>query len=205
MTERLRARGFHPAVVLVVIILLLLAYLALAPLERTLGTSLRLILLHGAWVWTGLLAFALAALVGLAALLGRKPGLHAWSLALGRTGLCFWLTYLPMSLAVMQISWGGFFFDEPRWRIPFAFAVVGVLLQSGLALINIPAAASVANLAFGVALWSILLPAQNVLHPDSPVLGSDSLRIQLYFGGVLVLTVLAGWQVARLWRRAGKP
>jgi hypothetical protein len=48
----------------------------------------------------------------------------------------FWLTYLPLSLLVQQMNWGGIFWDEPRWRISLMFGMVGLLLQVGLALVE---------------------------------------------------------------------
>jgi len=166
------------------------------PAEAQIGFNLRLVIVHGAWVWTGLLTFAAAALTGLAALLLRRQPLARASLALGRTGLFFWLTYLPMSLLLMQLNWGGLYFDEPRWRIPFTFAMVAVLLQAGLSLINRPMLTALGNLLFGAALWAMLLPSDTVLHPESPVAQSGSLRIQTAYGVLLALSLLAAVQIA---------
>ena len=173
------------------------------PTERTLGANLRLVVLHGAWVWAGKAAFALAGLAGLAGLLWakRRATLTGWSLALGRTGLAFWLTYLPMSLLVMQLNWGGLFFDEPRWRVPFTFGVVAVLLQAGLAILRIDWLTCTANLAFGIALWTALGGAVNVLHPDSPIFGGDSARIQVFFIILLALALGIGAVFTLLVRR----
>lgn len=195
--------------VLWIVLIVLLAATALVtlfgPSERTLGANLRLVVLHGAWVWVGKAAFALAGLAGLAGLLWvkRRAALTGWSLALGRTGLAFWLTYLPMSLLVMQLNWGGLFFDEPRWRVPFTFGVVAVLLQAGLAVMRIDWLTCAANLAFGAALWAALGGATNVLHPDSPIFGGDSARIQWFFIILLLLLLCAGAVFTLLVR--GKP
>ena len=159
-----RSLGFT----LVGLFCLTVAIAFLTPLERTLGVNLRLVYLHGAWVWAGIVTFSVAGIMGLAALLFRKTPLHAWSRSLGWTGLCFWITSLPMSLAVMQINWNGFFFDEPRWKIPFTFAVIGLLLQAGLFLMNTPWITSLANLFFGSALLFNLVRMDSVLHPDFP-------------------------------------
>ncbi len=172
--------------------------LAFGPLENSLGTNIRLVYLHGAWVEFGKFAFGLAALAGLGGLV-LPTRLHPWrwqavSLALGRTGLFFWLTYLPMSLLVMQATWGGFFFDEPRWRVPLMFGVVGTLLQAGLYLLNSPRLACLANLVYGAALWLVLGGLTNVLHPDSPIFNSGSARIEFYFIVLLVLTLFLGAQ-----------
>ncbi len=172
----------------------------LAPVERTLGPGARLVYLHGAWVWAALAVFAAAAAAGGLALIARRGGLHAWSLALGRTGMLFWLASLPLSLLVMRMNWGGFFFDEPRWRIPFAFAIAGTLLQAALALFALPALSSAANLVFGAALIVALRDAANIMHPDSPIFQSDAAVIQAYFGIVLFLSLAGAAQVA-LWLR----
>ncbi len=182
--------------VLFVLTLLVIGLITLlVPLEQTLGANMRLVYLHGAWVWTGIIAFGLSALIGLAAFLTRRAKMHVLSLALARTGLFFWLTYLPMSLLVMQLNWGGLALDEPRWVVPFRFGVVAVALQIGLLLIDRPRLTSAANFLFGTALICSLAATQNILHPDSPVFSSDSTRIQLFFMVLLVLVLAAGGQM----------
>ena len=102
-----------------------------SPLEKTLGANARLVYLHGAWVWVALLFFLAAAWRGRWALLARRAAWHTGRSAFGRTGLLFWLTFLPMSLYVMQANWNGLFLDEPRFRLPLNLAIVGLLLQVG--------------------------------------------------------------------------
>ena len=175
---------------------------AFAPLEKTLGERIRLVYLHGAWVWAGKIAFACAALAGLAALLARSQKWAGWSLALGRAGLVIWLTYLPMSLVVQQVNWGGIFWDEPRWRIPLAFGVAALLIQAALWLFNQPFIASAVNLVFGVALWWVLGGIENILHPDSPIFQSGSARIQIFFVLLLLLALFLAGQITLLFHRA---
>ena len=168
----------------------------ISPLEKDLGVNARLVYFHGAWVWGGLIFFSAAACSGLLALLLRRSSLHHWSKSLNWTGMVFWLTYLPLSLGVMRINWGGFFIDEPRWRAGLAFAIIGILLQSGLILLNQPALTSLANIVFAGALLYTLSHITNLLHPDSPILTSNSRSIQLFFFGLLILSVIAGIQMA---------
>ncbi len=176
---------------------------ALVPLERTLGANIRLIYFHGAWVWAGKAAFGMAALAGLGGLVLRRRGkpawadrLPEWALAFGRTGLIFWATYLPMSLLVMQLNWGGLFLDEPRFQVPLTLGIVGLLLHAGFILLDHPDIICLGSLVFGVILWVQLGEITNVLHPNSPVFTSDSLLIQVFFSLLLALSVLAGWQIA---------
>jgi hypothetical protein len=190
----------QPAGLIFTVLIIILVTL-LTPPDRLLGANLKLILLHGAWVWAGLVSFALAGASGAAGLAVRKEKWHNWSIAWGRTGLFYLLTYLPMSLLVMQVSWGGLYLDEPRWRIPMIFGMGGILMQVGLAMLNIKAIYSAGNLLFGLAFLISLYRAQNVLHPDSPITQSDPSSIQLLFGGMLALCLLAALQLAFGWYR----
>ena len=167
----------------------------LTPVEQELGAKLRLVYLHGAWVWAGILAFGAAALAGLCGLFAPQRCAR-WSLALGRTGLVFWLTYLPMSLLVMQLMWGGFSVDEPRWRIPFYISIAGVILPAALAVMDSPRITCAANLVFGAAIYALLLAAGSVLHPESPIFSSGSTAIKVVFVALLALTSALGAQIA---------
>jgi len=173
----------------------------LSPAERVLGANARIVYLHGAWVWASLAGFTTAALVGLAAWITHRPGLHYWSRALGRTGLFFWITYLPISMVAMQTSWNGLYLAEPRFHLAVIFSISGLLLQIGLALLEHPAWASAANIVYAIALYLALFNTQNVMHPPSPMMDSDASRIQLYFFALFALTLLAAWQVARWWKQ----
>jgi hypothetical protein len=81
---------------LTVIVIALLAFFG--PEEQSLGANVRVVYLHGAWVLTAEIAFFAAAIAGGIALLTRREVFHHWSAALGRAGIFFWLTYLPLSL-----------------------------------------------------------------------------------------------------------
>lgn len=182
------------------IVLLILAgfVTAFAPLEKTLGSNARIVYLHGAWVWVGLVVFAAAALVGLVGILKRSQSINSWSRALGRTAMVFWITFLPMSLYLMSANWNGLFLDEPRWRIPFSFAVTGLLLQTGVSFLGANWA-SVANIGFAVALFSAMQGMDEVLHPVSPILNSNATSIQVFFILILILLLLTATQISRVW------
>jgi hypothetical protein len=179
----------------------------LGPAEKSLGTNVRVVYLHGAWVWAALACFLAAAVLGATGLILRRESLHRWSRALGRTGLFFWITYLPISMWAMQTNWNGLFLAEPRWRLAIIFALGGLLLQIGVALLEDPAWASAANILYFLTLILALTNTQNVMHPPAPILNSEAWRIQLFFAGLLLLTLLAAAQFAR-WlfqlERAGK-
>ena len=172
-------------------------FVVLGPAEKSLGANVRVVYLHGAWVWTALAGFLAAAVLGLLGLVARNKTWQRWSRALGRTGLLFWITYLPISMWAMQTNWNGLFLAEPRWRLALVFGITGILLQIGVTLLEDPAWAAAANLGYFTVLVFALANTQDVMHPPAPILNSDAWRIQLFFIGLLLLILLAASQFAR--------
>jgi hypothetical protein len=164
------------------------------PEERSLGSNVRLVYLHGAWVLTAEIAFLLAALAGLFGLVLRRDMFHAWSAALGRTGIVFWITYLPLSLFAMQTNWNGLFLAEPRFRLAMTFAITGILLQIGLWMMNTKWLTSLANILFIIALRIIFAAAENVMHPPpSPIFNSGLWNVIFFFVALNLLAWIAGF------------
>ena len=180
-----------------VIVIALLAFFG--PEEKSLGSNVRIVYLHGAWVLSAELAFVAAALAGVIALLTKRDIFHQWSAALGRTGIFFWVTYLPLSLWAMDSNWNGLFLAEPRFRLAMIFAVTGVLLQVGLWLINTNWITSVANILFIIVLRLIFATADNVMHPPpSPIFNSGNYAIIGFFLALIAFTLLAAYFLTRV-------
>jgi hypothetical protein len=181
-----------------ILALVLIAILAFfGPEEKTLGANVRIVYLHGAWVLAAEVAIAAAALAGLVGLILRRPAFHQGSAALGRAGILFWLTYLPLSLWAMQANWNGLFLAEPRFRLALIFAVAGTLLQIGLWIINLPWLTSLANLLFFAGLRLSFTSATYVMHPPpSPIFGSGNIAIIGFFLGLCALALLAVFSLA---------
>jgi hypothetical protein len=179
----------------VIIIALLTLF---GPEEKSLGANVRIVYLHGAWVMAAEAAFIAAALAGLLGLVLRRELFHAWSAALGRTGIIFWITYLPLSMFAMQTNWNGLFLAEPRFRLAIIFAVTGILLQLGLWLFNIPWLTSFANILYIIALRVVFATAQNVMHPPpSPIFNSGNYVIIGFFIGLNLMAFLAAYFLTR--------
>ncbi|HNB41427.1 MAG TPA: hypothetical protein PLG52_07995 [Anaerolineales bacterium] len=177
----------------------LIALLAFfGPEEKSLGSNVRLVYIHGAWVLTAEIAFIFAALAGLLGLLLRRDLFHTWSAALGRTGIIFWVTYLPLSLLAMQTNWNGLFLAEPRFRLAMIFAVTGILLQLGLWMFSIPWLTSLANIFYIIVLRVIFAQAQNIMHPPpSPIFNSGNYVIIGFFVSLNLLAWLAAYFLTR--------
>ena len=135
------------------------------PPEKTLGVNVRIVYLHGAWVWAALVMFAGSAIVGLISLIINSSTWAQWSRALARAGIFFWITYLPISLWAMQANWNGLFLAEPRWRIAVVFAIGGFILQLGLAFLNSLRIDAAINILFLAGLAFSISTSEQVMHP----------------------------------------
>jgi len=194
-------RRLHPLIVFCLFVAAAVLLAAVGPREKSLGANVRLVYLHGAWVWTALVGFGAAAAAGLVGLLGRRPAWQRTSVALGQSAALFWITYLPMSLLVMQANWNGLFLEEPRFRIGLNFAIVAVLLQLGILILRRPDWASALNLLFLVGLAFSLSTSREIMHPGSPIAQSGSVLLEAYFLLLTLTCLAAGWQLTRWLRR----
>jgi len=182
--------------IITVIVIALLSFFG--PEERSLGAHVRIVYLHAAWVLTAELAFLAAGISGLFALFSNSASYHHWSAALGRTGIVFWLTYLPISLWAMQANWNGLFLAEPRFRLAMIFAVTGLLLQLGLWFMDSVRVTSLSNIIYMVVLFVSFASAENIMHPGpSPIFSSGNFMIIGFFLVMITLVILAGYFLTR--------
>ena len=80
------------------------------------------------------------------------------------------------------------------------FSVTGVLLQIGLTLLARPVFTSLFNVLFFAALRIGLARANYVMHPPpSPIFNSGILSLQMFFVGVIILTISAAYLMTRWW------
>ncbi len=60
MPTKISSRYLRQPVPFLITIFIIALLMVFGPVEKTLGANIRLVLLHGAWVWTGKVAFGLA-------------------------------------------------------------------------------------------------------------------------------------------------
>jgi hypothetical protein len=194
-----------PLILFIATVILIALLALLGPEERTLGSNVRIVYLHGAWVLAAEVAFFAAAIAGAIGLIAKRVVFHRWSAALGRTGIFFWLTYLPLSLWAMESNWNGLFLSEPRFRLAAIFAVTGILLQVGLWIINVDWVTSLANILFIIVLRVVFSSASNVMHPPpSPIFNSGNYLIIGFFLALIILTLVAAFFLTLVFLNLGK-
>ena len=77
-------------------------------------------------------------------------------------------------------------------------------LVAGITVYETTLGTTLGNLGFGAALWWNTLNAEAILHPESPVMNSNSPRIQVFFAVLVLLSLLFGAQLAALLHRSGE-
>jgi hypothetical protein len=180
---------------------LLAVWLWLAPSEARLGSVIKVVYVHGALVWVGLLTFSLAGVLGLIALLARRAVWYHGTEAAGLAALLVWIAYVVSSMAVTGLTWGQLVaWNEPRVRVTGLILLASAAIQVVSRLVNQSDLTAAANLAMGMVPWVVVHRAEAIRHPVDAIGSSGSTAIQGYYL-LIVLTVaaLACTLVAWLW------
>lgn len=185
------------------LIALLATWVLLAPAESRLGNLVKLVYVHGALVWTGLLAFTVAGLLGLVALVVRRPTWYRGTQAAGLAALIVWGVYVLSAMAVTGLTWGQLIaWNEPRVRATGLIFLAAIVLFVVARLVDQDDFTAAVNLVMGVVPWILVRQADAIRHPVDPIGGSGSATIQgFYFLIVVTVALLAGTLILWLWAR----
>jgi magnesium-transporting ATPase (P-type) len=160
-------------------------------MERTLGAGIRIVYLHVALTWTGMLGLYAAALLGLPGAIWDRRRLVRWAQAAGQVGAIFFAVSLAVSLLAGRVNWGGL-----AWREPRTYAMLQVLAATMIILV-LQSWLQDTRLRGLLALFPSLLLTWSVwatplqLHPQNPIGTSPSLAIRLTFYALFALFALA--------------
>ena len=201
--QKLR-NGFLPLLA-VGLLALLMVWVALAPDEARLGNLVKLVYVHGALVWVGLVTFSVAGGLGLVALVVRRPMWYHGTWAAGLAALVIWIVYIVSAMAVTGLTWGQMIaWNEPRVRATGLILVAAVVLAIVARLVDGGAAprdfTAVVNMVMAIVPWVVVRQAEVIRHPVNPIRGSESAAIQGFY--VLIVLTVAGLAltlIAWLW------
>ena len=183
------------------LLVLLIVWVVLAPAEATLGSVVKLVYVHGALVWVGLLTFTLAGVLGLVALLVRRALWYEGAAAAGAAALWIWVIYSISAMAVTALTWGQLIaWNEPRVRATALILLAALLLAIVARLVGHRDFSAAMNVVMGIVPWILVQRAEAIRHPIDPIGGSGSTAMQTFYL-LMVLTVagLALVLVAWLW------
>jgi hypothetical protein len=110
----------------------------------------------------------------------------------------FWALQFLVSLPAQVLAWGSLVWNEPRvvgakWILGlsvFVYAVALWLREASWMALAACAAAAMALI--------VLRGAINVLHPLSPIIGSDSMSIKLFYGAIVIAVGGLAFEFAHL-------
>ncbi len=173
--------------------LLLILLLALAPTERTLGQTVKLVYLHGALVRTAVILFAIGLPVNLVALLKPQAKWLSWGKAFIWAATVTWIVHTLFSMVTTYAAWGLFIaWYEPRTRFTFILAAVGLIIVGVTHLIGEDRFTSMV-FALLAGLVLVLLPRLGFIqHPLDPIGTSPSTEIQIFYGAIVLVTLSIG-------------
>ena len=177
---------------------LVAALLFLLPPERTLGDVIKAVFLHGALVRTGLIAFAVTGILGLAALVWNVEPLHRWCLAALKTAGMVWGVYALSSMVATYLAWGVVIaWDEPRVQASARVLGAYAFLLTLALWVNDRRLTAAVSIVIAVLTWMLTKGAINIRHPFDPIGSSDSAVFRWFFAAISATILLIAFQVAR--------
>ncbi len=163
----------------------------IAPAERTLGERIKVVYVHVALIWTGMLGFTLAGLLGILMLFIEKKHWQKWNRVLSWVSLTWFAGGVATSILAAKVNWGVIYWQEPRMLSSLQFLAVATLVLVAKSLFpwyRVRGTLS-AVLAF-LLIWSSL-GVPHVVHPKNAILESSAITIQLTFLAMFILSSLA--------------
>jgi hypothetical protein len=178
--------------------MLMLILLFLLPPERTLGDVIKLVLLHGALVRAGLIAFAVAGGLGLLCLISSNSAWPRWTVATQVTALLLWGANVLSSSFATRLTWG----EWIAWSEPRVWATLHVLWLSAACLtlvlwIDHRLFTGITNLVVAGLSWGLIKGATLVRHPFDPLGTSNAITYQAMYVAMVVVLLVMAWQWAR--------
>lgn len=199
---------FHPRLIDWFILLLLaaaaVAVVVFAPGEATIGQGIKIVYIHVALIWTGMLGLLISGVIGAVVALTNHDGLRRWLPIISWVSLGFYAAGVLTSLYAEQVNWGGIAWQEPRTKANLNLLALATVVQVVASFINRPRWHGLLSVLLAAAvIWTTAVtPLQ--LHPDDPIGTSTSNTIQVVFYLLFMLCCLsASWFIWQLRPRSG--
>ena len=168
----------------------------LSPDDKSLGSLLKLVYLHGALINTGLILFTAAGIVSLLSFFRNSAG-FSLLFAIEKTAIFFWVTATIIGDATSQLAWGGLFWGEPRFNATIIISLMAVSIYFISTAAANPKVISLLGIGLAVAVWVLMLNARRVMHPDNPF-GVSEPSIKFFFAAITLVFLIAAILIVRL-------
>ncbi len=180
----------------VLFVLIIIFVLWLAPLERSLGSTIKYVYLHVALTWSATVGMSLMAVLGVGYVFWRHEPLDHWRQAIGRVTLSVWFLAIVISTVAAKIAWGSVSWSEPLIIVALLILVSLLVIQLLEGIIHSPVIRGLVSI-FPIGFLIVLThQVPRIIHPDDPIKSSDYWPIKLTFYILfLVCLLLAVWLV----------
>jgi len=173
--------------------------LLIMPAEKTIGSIIKVVYLHGALSRAGMLGLMAAGAVGLAYLIRPQPALARWTKALALSGWAYWTAHFIVSMPATRFTWGPWIaWGEPRVTMTLQIMLVGLAVIAVSWLVADERFAAAANLLLATAVVVLAARTGVLRHPLDPIGQSPSGLLRWIYLALLVPVV--GSMVLVAWR-----
>ncbi|MHB0977092.1 MAG: hypothetical protein ACYC1U_07840 [Candidatus Aquicultorales bacterium] len=162
----------------------------IAPQEQILGGYIRLIYIHAAVTWVGLILFVAAFVAGVVYLVAPRLVKVNWAEAVFGNAMFFWAASTVIGTIAAYLTWGDAWYMEPRTRMALIILVLalvafisGPMVQNDKLRIGMQAAVP-------VVVYLLLLVTGKLVHPNNAFVKSDSIELKLF--ALIITIVFAG-------------
>lgn len=175
---------------------------AIAPVERTLGTTVRWVFVHASLTQLSLLFFLGAAILAILVLLGKET-LEPWMRVTGWMALGLWAAGFLLSMIPAKLSWGVWVdFHEPRTQMTLRVLAAGILFLLVTLWVNASRFTAIFQIVLSMVLLTLIRHTAVVRHPVNPIAQADTTAIPLAYSIIFLLALLASLSLTWRWVRA---
>ena len=184
---------------LILLLATFVGVVVLAPVEKTLGETIRLVYAHVAFTRAGMMGIYLCGVLGLIVAVTNSTRLQSWTQTIGWVSFALFLMGGIFSMFAQQASWGGIPISEPRVRTSLVVTAVAVIILLLNGWIPWTRVCGLLYSVLAVYVAWVIPRTPLVLHPADAGSGSPSAWIRLTFPILTALAMLLGlWIVSFL-------
>jgi hypothetical protein len=205
----LKSRMRQYAIPVTIGLLLLAVALALvAPEEKTLGSAIKIIYVHAALTWVGLVSFALSGIFALLYFLtssGKdnagettKSKMLYRSSGIQLNAIAFWTVSVVTGSIAARITWGGNWWIEPRLKMAVYILAIAVVIYQVRELVKSEAIKAAVNLALPASVFTLLAVTGKLVHPNNAFAKSEDVTIKLFAGLITIVFACIAFNITPL-------
>jgi len=183
---------------IIILILFLLGIIItyFSPSEVTLESLAKVVYLHGALIWVGLILFLIIGIIGSFNLLLNKS-YEKYLISLQEVVTIFWISSTALGFVVAYLSWGGILWVEPRLLSSIIISIVSIIIYYTNSEVKIGAVKNILYILQSLIIYMLIIISNRIFHPENSIIESD-LNIQISFISLIIIFMFFALQIARI-------